>query len=323
MNSSEKSLIRFETMIIIFVQLIAFFTFAQSLPNFHFPKAEVRGEEFIRPFGASKFHDVSAFDSIAASGDCVVEQVHITVGDEEGSVIVSFVTNILNHPSRVFCGQNADQVLAGTDAMVFDGSSEAYSSLVSVNSNLYSPAMGAPGGTVAEVMQMENTSVWAFDPVTHQHYSNYAYYKPGASVTTGLQAYNNPKAIYDSPIIHTVVLTGLESKMLYFYRPLGSCIVFNFTAPFRYAHPSDVAATANPSPFPQYIALTADLGQTEVSAVSTRIIGNSGADFAILVGDLSYADGWPKRWDTFGRFMQPTFSNIPLLTVGGNHEVGI
>jgi len=42
----------------------------------------------------------------------------------------------------------------------------------------------------------------------------------------------------------------------------------------------------------------------------------------VLVGDLSYADGYPLRWDSFGRLIEPVFAYLPLLTTGGNHEVG-
>ena len=44
-------------------------------------------------------------------------------------------------------------------------------------------------------------------------------------------------------------------------------------------------------------------------------------EFVLLVGDLSYADGWGALWDTFGRVIQQTFAYIPLITTGGNHEV--
>jgi len=42
----------------------------------------------------------------------------------------------------------------------------------------------------------------------------------------------------------------------------------------------------------------------------------------LLSGDLSYADGWYPRWDSYGVLMQRLASRIPVMTVPGNHEVG-
>lgn len=43
---------------------------------------------------------------------------------------------------------------------------------------------------------------------------------------------------------------------------------------------------------------------------------------AVIVGDLPYADGWTSLWDSFGRMLEPFGSRYPLLTTGGNHEIG-
>ena len=40
----------------------------------------------------------------------------------------------------------------------------------------------------------------------------------------------------------------------------------------------------------------------------------------LLAGDLSYADGYYSRWDTYGRMMEPLASTVPVMTTGGNHE---
>eukprot|EP00511_Aplanochytrium_stocchinoi_P012425 CAMPEP_0204877210 /NCGR_PEP_ID=MMETSP1348-20121228/48070_1 /ASSEMBLY_ACC=CAM_ASM_000700 /TAXON_ID=215587 /ORGANISM="Aplanochytrium stocchinoi, Strain GSBS06" /LENGTH=564 /DNA_ID=CAMNT_0052034059 /DNA_START=87 /DNA_END=1778 /DNA_ORIENTATION=+ len=42
---------------------------------------------------------------------------------------------------------------------------------------------------------------------------------------------------------------------------------------------------------------------------------------AMIVGDLSYADGAQDRWDIFGRKMEPLFSRLPLMVLPGNHEI--
>jgi len=45
-------------------------------------------------------------------------------------------------------------------------------------------------------------------------------------------------------------------------------------------------------------------------------------DVVLLAGDLSYADGFYSRWDSFGNLFEPLSSRIPVLTCPGNHEVG-
>ena len=48
--------------------------------------------------------------------------------------------------------------------------------------------------------------------------------------------------------------------------------------------------------------------------------GNVGV--VLLAGDLSYADGYYWRWDSYGRMMEPLASLVPVMTTGGNHEIG-
>ena len=42
----------------------------------------------------------------------------------------------------------------------------------------------------------------------------------------------------------------------------------------------------------------------------------------ILVGDLSYADGWTPIWDTFGMMYESLGASVPTLFAQGNHELG-
>lgn len=44
--------------------------------------------------------------------------------------------------------------------------------------------------------------------------------------------------------------------------------------------------------------------------------------FVLQPGDLCYADGWGWRWDSCGDVYEPMASSYPMLTTGGNHEVG-
>eukprot|EP01041_Mallomonas_annulata_P004203 gene4203-8363_t len=286
-----------------------------------FSVAELRGEEYIRPFGASAMHNI---ENVDYSSNCNVEQVHITLGNKENSIIISYVsTSTLFINSFVYYSTDPNALLSvhssADGVKMASGKSYAYSSLISVSSSLINPAMGTPPATAEEVIAIENTANWAYDPITKQKYANWMNV---TEVSYGSMAYNNPKAIYDSPLIHTVVLESLESSQVYFYRPKGSCKVYTFTSPFYYSSSQETAAKAHPSPYPMRIGVLADLGQTRVSEASLAAIAAMDPHLVLLVGDLSYADGWPWLWDSFGRMISPTFANVPLLTATGNHELG-
>ena len=47
-----------------------------------------------------------------------------------------------------------------------------------------------------------------------------------------------------------------------------------------------------------------------------------GGPVVLVAGDLSYADGWGYRWDSYGRMMEALSAQFPVMTTGGNHEVG-
>ena len=43
---------------------------------------------------------------------------------------------------------------------------------------------------------------------------------------------------------------------------------------------------------------------------------------AFYAGDLSYADGYQPRWDSFGRLIEPSAARVPWQVIEGNHEEG-
>lgn len=74
------------------------------------------------------------------------------------------------------------------------------------------------------------------------------------------------------------------------------------------------------------VAVVGDLGQTPASAQTCRSLRRAhlehSFDAAILVGDLSYADGNATRWDTFMQmFDVEGCSDVPWVAVPGNHEI--
>lgn len=69
-----------------------------------------------------------------------------------------------------------------------------------------------------------------------------------------------------------------------------------------------------------------DLGQTSDSnSTLQHYMANKKADAMLFLGDLSYADDHPnhdnRRWDTWGRFIEPSAAYQPWIWCAGNHEL--
>ena len=96
--------------------------------------------------------------------------------------------------------------------------------------------------------------------------------------------------IYSSPVIHTVTLTELEAGETYEYELADGLHEFRLPAPT----------------YPLRLGLAADVGQTVVSNRSFAKLAALDPDAVLLSGDLSYADGWPWRWDSRGRGVPPS-----------------
>jgi len=288
----------------------------------------VTGQHFKRPKGASKYHGENKMNVGQDNGLCQAEQIHISLGDTLDSVTVSYTSLLVNSSSIVSYSKSETDLLTydGTTNTntngVFDvtGSFRAYTELIYMVHYLTDPAMGAPTATVDEVLDRLDTTDWAYDHSTGEHYSNW--YNV-TSINYGFGQYNNPDMYYNSPMLHTVPLTGLESDTTYYYRVSGSCTVFSFTTPPYYIN-SNSNSNSEPPPssmYPYKIALTGDVGLTEVSLLSIDALVAMKPDVVLLAGDLCYTDRWAPTWDTWGRESQKLGANVPILTTGGNHEV--
>lgn len=64
-----------------------------------------------------------------------------------------------------------------------------------------------------------------------------------------------------------------------------------------------------------------DLGQTGWTRSTLEHISKSEYDILILPGDVSYADFYQPKWDSFGRLVEPLASQRPWMVTQGNHEV--
>ena len=233
-------------------------------------------------------------------GSACSPQVHVSLGSSS-SMVISFASGSLVTESKIVYGTDSKNL-----NLESFGVADAYTSLMSIDAALYAPSMGEPSASEEEILDMENTSAWASKDST-----SYAKKKKGSTVATGIMSYKNVGAVYASPILHTVTLENLIPGTQYFYR-----------LPFDDDDDSSLLSFAfPPSSYPLKLGLTADLGQTQVSNRSIHELRRLDADLVIIAGDLSYADGWPFRWDTFAALLEP-LATVPLLTTGGNHEIG-
>ena len=101
--------------------------------------------------------------------------------------------------------------------------------------------------------------------------------------------------------------------------------LYRYTEGLRRTFRAPPAPPAAPAPAPAPAAVfgvVGDTGQTEVThAVFQHLRGMDDLDMLLHTGDLSYADGFPPRWDSFARLAEPFMSKVPTLTVPGNHDV--
>ncbi len=68
------------------------------------------------------------------------------------------------------------------------------------------------------------------------------------------------------------------------------------------------------------LGLIGDLGQTENSAQTLEHLTATRAASVINVGDLSYADGYAPRWDSYMRLTAPHTQRVAWALIEGNHE---
>lgn len=162
-------------------------------------------------------------------------QVHLTLGGNgANSMTVNWVNAFLNSSNTVMYGTSMTSM---TSSIV--GKSAAYTQLLApTNSYVYNPVlggaggMGKPGVDASVIINLANTSSFAYDAdgtkwANYRKVSNIA---SAYSSTTKQLGYSNPYAYYDSPMIHTAVISNLVPGMTYYYVPGESCKTYSFTA---------------------------------------------------------------------------------------------
>mmetsp|Transcript_20967 Transcript_20967/g.34970 ORF Transcript_20967/g.34970 Transcript_20967/m.34970 type:complete len:553 (-) Transcript_20967:108-1766(-) len=233
-------------------------------------------------------------------------QVHIQLG-APGEMVVSFVSQPESDTaSRVRYGRLGS--LGDLDLETV-GKAETYSQLMFWNAMLWDPPLkGGFGLDQAVVARDMSTDTWAYDPKTGWKYPSWR--EIGVQQVEGdkMGWYKNPSERYDSPKVHTVVLTGLKEGETYTYQVENDDRSFTFTYPMY--------------KYPYHVGLVGDIGQTPVSNSSMHLLSGLKPDVVLLTGDLSYADGYYPRWDSFGIMFETLGSKVPVMTVPGNHEYG-
>jgi len=114
---------------------------------------------------------------------------------------------------------------------------------------------------------------------------------------------------YTSGRIYTSLLSPLNASTTYHYQISGQ------------PHPASFTTVPGPELQPFSFGLTGDLGQTSNSNNTVSHLMDSAAGMILHAGDLSYADGFQPRWDSYGRMVERLSSSTPWMTVAGNHEV--
>ena len=290
-----------------------------------------RGEKYSRVKEASKLHAESSSNT---NTNCNAEQIHISFGNDDNSVVISFASFIYGYDGIVQYSSDLSSFTSGDGLTNVTASSQSYSEIMYYVSNLYDPAMGTPMGNATHLIDISNTASWAYDKQTGTPWANY---KQVTKVSPGtILAYNNPYVIYDSPVVFTASIGSLTPGKTYYYNVVGHCQVYSFTMPQSHTYPLTVG-------------LVVDIGQTEVCVKLLNCCSNSyietlylipyvtcmqvsvasmhalkalNVSVLLLPGDLSYADGYPSLWDSFANTMEPLLATTLTLTTGGNHEIG-
>ncbi|KAK9100612.1 hypothetical protein Scep_024042 [Stephania cephalantha] len=122
---------------------------------------------------------------------------------------------------------------------------------------------------------------------------------------------------YKSGYIHHCLVDGLQYDTKYYYK-IGDD---DSGREFRFHTPPESGPDV-----PYTFGIIGDLGQTYNSLSTLQHYMESEGQAVLFVGDLSYADRYDNedigaRWDSWGRFVEPSTAYQPWLWSIGNHEI--
>lgn len=161
---------------------------------------------------------------------------------------------------------------------------------------------------VLKAMQLKPTVQWGYDPqgaYTHEIRGEYTCYTTTA---------------YESGALHSVLI-GVEEGPL----TPGGTVYYRVgdadSDVWSDQHHFKMAPVVGEESLPYRLGLIGDLGQTEHSLSTLEHISAQAPDSVMFVGDLSYADGYHPRWDTWGRMVSEHTSQLIWMYTEGNHEI--
>jgi len=268
-----------------------------------------RTSSYFAPRGPSP--DLPPTDIRLQSRNGGVEQVHL-VANRHDRVTLVFVRDISSNPDMPL--QLQATVRYGRNASLLDNeglaTARVYTGMQEYNSYLWNPPMGAPFLNRSEIAKLMNTASWAQPWWPVYNNDTAANIPENESVKA---AYNNPASLYQSPLIFTVKLENLLPNTQYFYEIDGEYQGNFTTLPMDGDHSK-----------PLTLGMWADVGQTNVSALNMEyLLHDVNPDLVLLAGDLSYADAFQQRWDTWGRLMEPLMSHKLSLFCNADHELNV
>jgi len=179
---------------------------------------------------------------------------------------------------------------------------------------------------VLDRMELESAVQWGTTPgnYTHLVYSSEDGGGSDGSVTySTFDCYST--TAYLSGALHHVVIGEKEGPL-----PCAAAIYYRVGDPSRDTWSEEKMFSTLPrgngeGSLPYRLGLVGDLGQTEHSSSTLEhVVGVSEekrVDSVLMVGDLSYADGYQPRWDTWGRLVEPYTSSLVWMYTQGNHEI--
>ncbi|CAA0290577.1 unnamed protein product [Arabidopsis thaliana] len=122
---------------------------------------------------------------------------------------------------------------------------------------------------------------------------------------------------YTSGYLHHAIIKEIEYKTKYFYE-LGTG---RSTRQFNFMTPPKVGPDV-----PYTFGVIGDFGQTYASNQTLyNYMSNPKGQAVLFAGDLSYADDHPNhdqsKWDSYGRFVEPSAAYQPWIWAAGNHKI--
>jgi acid phosphatase type 7 len=125
---------------------------------------------------------------------------------------------------------------------------------------------------------------------------------------------------------HTVILSDLVPGQRYYYQ-CGSRGAATFWNVPNWSEDTAMNFIAQLDPQDQptvRVATVGDMGGTDMADLTAyhvaMLVQGRAVDFVLNLGDIGYADGHERLWDTYLRKVETSAAYAPFMTIPGNHE---